>query len=87
MLFRIQNFGKQTDILVKGVPYFMAMYETKITDNENFAEAASNTPNIQVTELYAEMNYFELLKIAKQRGIEMKKRIKKNELVKILTKE
>ena len=87
MLFKIQNFGKQVDIPVDGVPYFMAKYEAKNTDDERFAEEARKFPNIQVTELYEEMNYFELLRIAKQRGIEMGKRVKKNELVKILKRE
>ena len=87
MFWKIQNFGKQVDVVVDGVPYFIAKYEAKNTTDERFAEVAKKYPNIQVTELYEEVNYFELLKIAKQRGIEMKKRIKKNELINILKKE
>ena len=87
MLWRIQNFGNQVDIFVDGILYFISKYDTKITDDRRFAEEARKFPNIRVIELYEEMNYFELLKMAKQRGIEIEKKVKKNELVKILRRE
>ena len=87
MLYKIQNSGASMDIFVDGVRYFISRGETWPTNNKALADEAAKFPNIQVVELYEEMNYFELLKIARQRGIEIKKTIKKNELVKILRRE
>jgi len=88
MLWKIQNFGKSTDIFVDGTKYFISRGETWPTNSERLAEEAAKLPYMKVIELYEEMNYFDLLKIAKQRGIEIKKkRIKKRELIEILRKE
>lgn len=87
MLYKIQNTGQAIDLFVDGVQYFISRHEIKNTENDNLVKEARKHASIRVIELYEEMNYFELLKMAKQRGIEMKKRVKKNELVKILRRE
>ena len=87
MLYKIQNTGQAIDLFVDGVQYFIARHEIKNTENDNLVEEARKYAGIRVIELYEEMNYFELLKMAKQRGIEIEKKVKKNELVKILRRE
>jgi len=87
MLYKIQNTGQAVDLFVDGVQYFISRHEIKNTENENLVEEAKKYAGIRIIELYEEMNYFELLKIARQRGIEIKKKVKKNELVKMLRRE
>jgi len=86
MLYRIQNFGLPKDVTVNGVKYFISRNKLIETDNEQFAFEAAKLRNVEVTKAYDEVNYFELRKIAKQRGIEIKRNIKKNELISLLNK-
>jgi len=86
MLYRIQNFGLPKDVTVNGVKYFISRNKLIETDNEQFAFEAAKLHNVEVTKAYDEVNYFELRKIAKQRGIEIKRNIKKNDLISLLNK-
>lgn len=86
MLYRIQNFGIPKDVTVNGVKYFIGRNKLIETDNEQFALEAAKLRNVEVTKAYDEVNYFELRKIAKQRGIEIKRNIKKNDLISLLNK-
>lgn len=86
MLYRIQNFGPPKDVTVNGVKYFIGRDKLIETDNGQFALEAANLRNVEVTKAYDEVNYFELRKIAKQRGIEIKRNIKKNDLINLLNK-
>ncbi len=87
MLYKIQNFGKSTDLFVDGVRYFIARRTTWPTDDKRLAEEAAKFSYMRITVLFEEMNYFELLKIAQQKGIELGKKVKKKELIEILKKE
>jgi len=84
MLYRIQNFGPPKDVIVDGVKYFLGRNKRIDTDNHKFAAEAAKLPRVDVTELLEEINYFELRKIAKERGLEVKRNIRKNELVELL---
>lgn len=86
MLYRIQNFGLPKDVTVNGIKYFISRNKLIETDDEQFAFEAAKLRNVEVTEAYDEVNYFELRKIAKQRGIEIKRNIKKNDLISLLNK-
>lgn len=86
MLYGIQNFGLPKDVIVNGVKYFISRNQLVKTNNKEFAFEAGKLHNVEVTELLGEMNYFELRKIAKERGIEVNRNIKKDELVSLLNK-
>ena len=57
----------------------MVMRKVKRASNRRFVE--------KLYELYGKMNYFELLKIAEQRGIIIKNGIKKDKLIYLLERE
>lgn len=86
MLYRIQNFGLPKDVTVNGVKYFISRDKLIETDNRQFALEAAKLRSVEVTGLLDEINYFELRKIAKQRGIEVKRNIKKDKLISLLNK-
>ena len=85
MFYRIQNFGIPKDVVVRGVKHFISRNVALDTDDAEFALEASKLQNVEVTELFEKINYFELLKIAKDKlGIEIKGNIRKNELIKLI---
>lgn len=86
MLYKIQNFGLPKDVIVNGVKYFIGRNKLIETDNRQFAIEAAKLRNVEVTEEYDQINYFELRKMAKRRGIEIKRNIKKNDLISLLNK-
>lgn len=86
MLYRIQNFGLPKDVTVDGVKYFIGRNKLIETDNPKFAFEAAKLRNVEVTGLLDEMNYFELRRTAKEYGMEVKRNVKKEELIKYLKK-
>ena len=84
MLYKIHNFGLAKDIIVKGKLFYLSGKSETTTDNNDFAFEAAQQKEVEVTELYEKMNYFELRKIAKDKKIKFKNNIKKIELLKLL---
>lgn len=84
MLYKIHNFGNSKDVIVKGKLFFLTKNADITTDNEDFATEAAKYLEVEVTELYEKMNYFELRKIAKEKKIKFKNNIKKDELMQLL---
>ena len=84
MLYRIQNFGPSKDVIVKGVKIYLTRNQRIDTDDAEFAKEAAKHPNVDVEELLDQINYFDLRKIAQERGIEIEGKVKKNELIKLI---
>jgi len=64
----------------------MAKHMRKNTSNKKLMMEQAKLTNEGSIELYEEMNYFELLDVAKQRGIAIRKGKNKNGIIKILQK-
>ena len=87
MLYKIHNFGISKDIIVKGKLFFLTKGADVTTEDEDFAREAAKFLEVEVTEVYEKMNYFELRKIAKEKNIKFKNTIKKEQLLKLMNKE
>ena len=84
MRYRIINRAGSRDIFSGGIRYYLARKEIRETTDSKFAEEASKLPFISVVKdlsNYEGMNFFKLKKIAKEKGIEFDKTIKKKELI------
>jgi len=84
MLYKIHNFGISKDIIVKGKLFFLTKNAEITTEDDDFAFEANKFLEVEVTEIYEKMNYFELRKIAKEKNIKFENNIKKYELLKLL---
>jgi len=84
MRYKIINRAGSRDIFSGGIRYYLARNETFPTNDPQLAEDAGKLPFISVVKDlsdYEEMNFFKLKKIAKEKGIEFDKKIKKKELI------
>lgn len=84
MRYKIINRAGSRDIFSGGVRYYLARNEIRKTTDSKFAEAAGKLPFISVVKdlsEYEATNFFKLKKVAKEKGIEFDKKIKKKELI------
>jgi len=84
MRYKIINRAGSRDIFSGGVRYYLARNEILPTNDPQLAEDANKLPLISVVNdlsEYEAMNFFKLKKIAKGKGIEFDKKIKKKELI------
>jgi len=88
-MYQIYNFGNSVSIPYKGMNIFVAKNQFMNVDKE-MAEALSATPYINIVKTehnddYENMNFLELKKLAKDKGIELSKKTTKKELIKLLS--
>lgn len=86
MLYKIYNYGNSRNLPYKGMSIFIAKKQMIETEDKEMADALSAYPYIDViTEVkdedYDNIHFFKLKKVAKEKGIEFDKHIKKKELI------
>jgi len=84
MRYKIINRAGSRDIFSGGVRYYLTRNEIFPTNDPQLAEDAGKLPFLSIVKdlsEYEEMNFFKLKKIAKEKGIEFDKKIKKKELI------
>lgn len=89
MLYRIKNYGNSRSLPYKEMNIFVTKNQVIETEDKEMADTLSAFPCLDIIktidkENYEEMNFFKLKKLAKGRGIEFDKKIKKKELIKLL---
>jgi len=84
MRYKIINRAGSRDIFSGGVKYYLVRNGIFHTNDSQLAGDAGKLPFISVINdlsEYEEMNFFKLKKIAKEKGIEVDKHIKKKEII------
>ncbi len=86
MLYRIKNYGNSRSLPYKGMNIFVTKNQMIETEDKEMADALSAFPCLDIIktidkENYEKMNFFKLKKIAKGRGIEFDKKVKKKEII------